>query len=228
MKNLSLFLVFSFLAILSFTTINAVEFDAANNAQGTSGGNRFDQEIGIDYSKQVMSDSSDFIWSTFNEAPADRKSVDLVTLSIESVTLNGAVAYTSNNGIHFSVDYIASYSGDVKIEFTGVIYHEMTHVWQWNGQNNAPSGLIEGIADFVRLKGGYKPSTWGQPGEGDHWDQGYDVTAYFLDYCNGLLDGFVAQLNAKMKDGYSDDFFVELLGKTVDQLWSDYKAMYGH
>ncbi|TKY50988.1 basic secretory protein [Spatholobus suberectus] len=30
------------------------------------------------------------------------------------------------------------------------------------------------------------------------------------------------------EDGHSDQFFVWLLGKTVDQLWQDYKAKYGN
>lgn len=138
------------------------------------------------------------------------------------------VAYTSNNQIHVSASYLAGYSGDVKSEFTGVLYHEMAHVWQWNGAGNAPGGLIEGIADFVRLKSGYIPSHWVKPGQGDRWDQGYDVTARFLDYCNGLRNGFVAELNKKMRTGYSDHFFKELLGKSVDQLWREYQAKYAH
>jgi hypothetical protein len=105
-----------------------------------------------------------------------------------------------------------------------VLYHEMTHIWQWSG----PTGVVEGIADFVRLKADYAPSHWVQPGGEDRWDEGYSVTARFLDYCNGLRDGFVAELNKKMRDSYSDNYFVELLGKTVDQLWSDYKAQYGN
>ena len=101
-------------------------------------------------------------------------------------------------------------------------------VWQWYGRNQVPRGLIEGIADFVRLKANYAPSHWVKPGEGNSWDQGYSVTARFLDYCNGLRNGFVAELNKKMRDGYSDSFFVDLLGKTVNQLWSEYKAKYGN
>ncbi|XP_078162162.1 uncharacterized protein LOC144557464 [Carex rostrata] len=219
------FLVALILAIVAFSTANAVQFQASNNAKGTAGGTRFDSQIGVSYTTQVMSTSSNFIWNVFNQQPADRKNVALVTLVVESID---GVAYTSNNGIHVSASYIAGYSGDVKTEFVGVLYHEMTHVWQWNGQGKAPGGLIEGIADFVRLKAGYAPSHWVKPGQGDRWDQGYDVTARFLDYCNGLKSGFVAQLNAKMKDGYTNDFFVQLLGKTVDQLWSDYKAKYGN
>ncbi|KAM0036050.1 hypothetical protein Hdeb2414_s0014g00421701 [Helianthus debilis subsp. tardiflorus] len=85
-------------------------------------------------------------------------------------------------------------------------------------------GLIERIADYVRLKAGYAPSHWVRPGQGERWDQGYDVTAGFLDYCNGLRGGFVAELNKKIRSGYDNGFFVELLGKTVDQLWAEYKA----
>jgi hypothetical protein len=139
----------------------------------------------------------------------------------------GGVAYAIDNEIHVSNDYIGNYSGDVRREITGVLYHEMAHIWQWNGNGQTPGGLIEGIADFVRLKANYAPSHWVQAGQGDRWDQGYDVTAKFLDYCNGLRNGFVAELNKKMKTGYSAQYFVDLLGKTVDQLWKDYKAKYG-
>jgi hypothetical protein len=37
----------------------------------------------------------------------------------------------------------------------------------------------------------------------------------------------VAVLNAKLKDGYNEDYFLQILGKNVQQLWQDYKAKYG-
>ncbi|KAF7128053.1 hypothetical protein RHSIM_Rhsim11G0157400 [Rhododendron simsii] len=66
-------------------------------------------------------------------------------------------------------------------------------------KRQAPEGLINGIADFVRLKAGYASDYWRQPGSGNKWDDGYDITARFLDYCNGLRNGFVAELNKKMR-----------------------------
>ncbi|KAK9941979.1 hypothetical protein M0R45_007669 [Rubus argutus] len=63
-------------------------------------------------------------------------------------------------------------------------------------------------------------------GEGDRWDQGYDVTARFLDYCTSLKDGFVAELNNELKTGYSVNYFSDILGRNADQLWADYKAKY--
>ncbi|KAG6793130.1 hypothetical protein POTOM_002321 [Populus tomentosa] len=169
-----------------------------------AGGARFTRDIGVDYSKQTLASATDFIWRTFQQSnAAGRKNIQTVNLFIDVM------------------------GGDVRREITGVLYHEMAHIWQWNGNGQTPGGLIEGIADFVRLKANYAPSHWVQAGQGDRWDQGYDVTAKFLDYCNGLRNGFVAELNKKMKTGYSAQYFVDLLGKTVDQLWKDYKAKYG-
>ena len=88
--------------------------------------------------------------------------------------------------------------------------------------------MTEGIADFGRLRAGYAPGNWVKKGQGQQWDQGYYVTARFLDYCDGLKRGFVAEMNKKMRKGYSKHYFIELLGKSVDQLWSDYKAKYGN
>ncbi|KAL6641238.1 hypothetical protein ACP70R_019419 [Stipagrostis hirtigluma subsp. patula] len=205
-------------------TAGAVMFSATNAASSTAGGRRFDQAVGVAYARRVLSDASAFCWKTFNQRnPGNCKPVGAVTLAVEDM---GGVAFTSANGIHLSAQYVGGYSGDVKNEVTGVLFHEVTHVWQWNGQGRANGGLIEGIADFVRLKAGYAPAHWVKAGEGDKWDHGYDVTARFLDYCNSLKPGFVAQLNAKMKGGYSDDFFAQILGKSVQQLWQDYKAKY--
>ncbi|XP_077217220.1 uncharacterized protein LOC143851621 [Tasmannia lanceolata] len=214
-------LISSLLAMAAVDGIQAVDYDVTNNAIGTAGGTRFDNEIGVDYTKQTVETASAFIWRTFGQGESDRKSVQHVSIFIDSMD---GVAYTSNNEIHVSANYIGGYSGDVRNEITGVLYHEMTHIWQWFGNNQGPGGLIEGIADFVRLKAGFAPSHWVKAGEGDRWDHGYDVTARFLDYCNGLRDGFVADLNGKLRTGYSVDFFAELLGKSVDQLWSDYKS----
>jgi len=217
--------VLSLLVFLAINAVSAVDYTVTDRASATAGGARFTRDIGVDYSKQTLASATDFIWRTFQQSnAADRKNVQTVNLFIDVM---GGVAYATSNEIHVSNDYIGNYSGDVRREITGVLYHEMAHIWQWNGNGQAPGGLIEGIADFVRLKANYAPSHWVQAGQGDRWDQGYDVTAKFLDYCNGLRNGFVAELNKKMKTGYSAQYFVDLLGKTVDQLWKDYKAKYG-
>ncbi|KAI6678051.1 hypothetical protein NL676_038847 [Syzygium grande] len=176
----------------------------------------------------------------------------LATLIVLSSSLQShAVEYTVTNnagnttgGARFSSEIGIPYSRRTLTAATGFIwrvFHQNApgdrgvhrgpiprddDVWQWNWDGEAPGGLIEGIADFVRLRSGYVPGHWVGPGQGDRWDQGYDITARFLDYCNGLRNGFVAKLNKKMRTGYSDSYFVDLLERSVDQLWKDYKAKY--
>jgi opacity protein-like surface antigen len=102
------------LLVLAATAAGAVTFDATNTASSTSGGQRFDQEVGLDYAKQVLSDASAFVWNTFNQpTAADRRPVDAVTLVVEDIS---GVAFTSGSGIHLSAQYVAGYSGDVRTE----------------------------------------------------------------------------------------------------------------
>ncbi|KAH7575331.1 hypothetical protein ACOSP7_005149 [Xanthoceras sorbifolium] len=225
----------AFVLIISLFTLTAlhgiyaeddVVFGVFNKAPATPGGIRFKDEIGHQHAHQTMRVATDFIWRVLNQhKPADRRSYECVTMSVVEFDNNNPSG-TSNNKVKVNTKYIYKFNGDVKRAFTGVMYHELTRVWQWKGNGQAPIGLINGIADFVRLRAYYPAQDWVKPGEGSRWDEGYSVTAYFLDYCESLKRGFVANLNKKMKDGYSDNFFEELLGMSVDELWNDYKAMY--
>ena len=207
---------------LSFT------YNVTNVLPNTPGGIRFDKEIGVDYSIQEMGTINQFIYKLFDQEnnPGDRRPQDFVQLYID-VHAADATAVTLGNTINMSSIFIQDYEGDVKWGFTSILYHEMTHVFQWL-PTDAPEGLIEGIADYTMLKANYFPPGLAKPGDGDSWDQGYDVTARFLEYCESLLETFVAQLNKKMKDSYNDSYFVDFLGKPVDTLWKEYKQKYHH
>ncbi|XP_065869860.1 uncharacterized protein [Euphorbia lathyris] len=225
---------FTFLCFL--TTINAiqavvVEYKVTNRAATTPGGIAFTNQLGEEYTKQTMSSATDFIWRLFHQnSDAERKNtVDDVSLFLDDRD-ETYVAAVSNDEIIVGDNFIENIQGEnMKRDFNGVVYHEMTHVWQFDGSagTKAPMGLIDGIADFVRLKANFVPDGWTQPGDGTRWDESYGVTARFLEYCNDLRNGFVAEINKKLRDTYSVTFFDELLGKPVDQLWTEYKAKYG-
>lgn len=97
-------------------TAGAVTFSATNAASSTAGGKRFGRDVGVAYSRRVLSDASSFCWNTFSQpSPGSRKPVSSVSLVVEDI---GGVAFTSGNGIHLSAQYVGGYSGDVKTEVT--------------------------------------------------------------------------------------------------------------
>lgn len=224
MSNMQMFFTISLFLMATLMPIEAIHYQVINNATGTAGGTRFDNEIGIPWSAQTLRHASKFIWKIFQQGEGERNNkVEEILMIVE---ISEYIAYEEDNEIHVSTEYIANYVGDLMFEIKGILFHETTHVWQWFGNGEAPAGLTEGVADYVRLKAGLVPPHWPKRGTGKKWDEGYAVTAYFLEYCNGLKDGFVAKLNEKMKDCYSEDYLVHLLGKNVDDLWKDYKAKY--
>lgn len=200
-------------------------YTVLNYAFNTAGGARFNREIGTGHARQTLEAATSFIWSTFRQnSAAERRDPPRVVLRVEDFE-GVARSSDSDNIIHLSARYIERFSGDVRREVEGILYHELVHLLQWYG--GAPRGLIEGIADFVRLRAGRASYKWVGPGDGSPWDKGYDVTARFLEYLETLRPGFVADLNKRLRNGFRPSLFNELLGKDVDTLWAQYKRRYG-
>jgi hypothetical protein len=156
-----------------------------------------------------------------------------VTLILESM---GGVAYTTGKAIdddhkeiHFSTDYISQISETrLKEEMQGVIVHEMVHCWQHNGQGTAPGGLIEGIADWVRLKAGFAPPHWRRSAD-DKWDAGYERTAYFLEFLEEKHGGdVVRRINEGLRGCRYDEgeFWEKCCGHSIDKLWKGYQKSF--
>ncbi|SPQ19980.1 8e7911f8-0ef3-4f75-9ca2-39928c5973e6 [Thermothielavioides terrestris] len=128
--------------------------------------------------------------------------------------------------IHFSLNYIDSIRPDTRLvhEITGVLTHELVHCFQWDALGTCPGGLIEGVADWVRLNCDLSPLHWKRETDGD-WDRGYQHTAYFLEYLEQRFgEGTVRRLNEKLRGNkyQAESFWPELLGKPVEQLYKDY------
>ncbi|KAG9141659.1 hypothetical protein Leryth_015337 [Lithospermum erythrorhizon] len=106
-------------------------------------------------------------------------------------------------------------ASELKARIEGFILHEMTHVWQWYGDEAAthpPAWLVEGIADCVPLSTGYKIYEWVKPGTGNKWNENTAISAAFLTYCNEVKFGFVPAINKMMQFNYVDDYFERLTG----------------
>ncbi|KAF2552735.1 hypothetical protein F2Q68_00034200, partial [Brassica cretica] len=144
---------------------SAVDFSVMDNTGDLAGGRRFRKEIGdVNYTTKSLRAATAFTWRLFQQAnkPSDRRSTPKISMVMEN---GDRVAYSSQDEIHFNAGYLLGVLGDVIREFTGVVYHKVVHSWQWNGAGQAPSGLVEEIADYVRMKEGYAASHWVGPGQ---------------------------------------------------------------
>ncbi|WEW55892.1 hypothetical protein PRK78_001327 [Emydomyces testavorans] len=178
------------------------------------------------------------------------RSVTVILRDFSGVAYTTSIDLDSDHKeIHFSLSHIA-HSATLKEprdELVGVLTHELVHCYQHtsppddNAVPHPPSGLIEGIADFVRLKAGLSPPHWHRPlcsaDRPDSWDRGYQDTAFFLEWLEDVKvgSGAVGMLNDRLlRTGYvgeegeasptsaKQSFWRGLFGASVQALWDEY------
>ncbi|KAB8078145.1 hypothetical protein BDV29DRAFT_21063 [Aspergillus leporis] len=194
----------------------------------------------------------------FTPSVSPTRSVTIFLRDIDGVAYtNGAELDDDHKEIHISLQYIhkALKLPNPRAEIVGVLTHELVHCYQHTAPRQAgdsaprpPGGLIEGIADFVRLKAGFAPPHWKRPTSArerpEKWDQGYQHTAYFLEWLEDVHigKGAIGMLNDRLlRVGYVGEglqmegeapgtgssaplpsFWRDLFGSGIKQLWEDY------
>lgn len=127
------------------------------------------------------------------------------------------VAYAAGTEIVVSTDWITRAPND-----HGLIVHELTHIIQ-SYRHRVPGWVVEGIADYIRFFLYEKPAI-PRVTESSKYTDSYRVTGAFFNWIVVNHDEkFITKLNAVCREGkYSDGFFKEVTGKTLDELWADY------
>ncbi|CAA0830952.1 Plant basic secretory protein (BSP) family protein [Striga hermonthica] len=133
--------------------VDEIGYVIKNNVPNTPGGRLFDQEIGVDFALLTMETVNYFIWKIFEQKlPSEIKNVPVLTLYISDFQ---GYAYKNGDNVNVSgpaLDRFYFPRNKSKFFFSSLMYHEMTHVFQWHGNFTAPGGLTEGIADYVMVK----------------------------------------------------------------------------
>ncbi|KAI9031212.1 peptidase of plants and bacteria-domain-containing protein [Hyaloraphidium curvatum] len=113
----------------------------------------------------------------------------------------------------------------MKRELPGVLTHELTHAFQWDALGTAPGCLIEGVADWTRVKNGYAPIGWRVPRPAPKNTPWTDESAtWFLIWLDEPHPLFVQRLNQMMATHkFEESFFYFLTGSDVDDLWKRYQ-----
>jgi hypothetical protein len=104
------------------------------------------------------------------------------------------------------------------------------HVAQAYTASSNPSWAVEGMADYARYKYGMfnAQSGWALPAYSStqKYTDSYRVTARFFAWLElHVRSTILLELDDTMKAGtYTANFWVQMTGSTVDQLWSQYGA----
>lgn len=134
-----------------------------------------------------------------------------------------AVAEASGGRILFSAGYMKAHPTDVDI-----VTHEGMHVVQEYGYGSGPVWLTEGIADYVRYKLGYDNvgSKWTLPAfsSSQSYKNSYRITARFFVWLEeNVKKDLIKTLDDQLRrKAYTQQSWVDLTGKSLDQLWDDY------
>jgi PKD repeat protein len=112
-------------------------------------------------------------------------------------------------------------------EIKGILTHELTHAYQ-NNMEGYPYiadvySCVEGMADGVRIKAGYMPSS---RRTGGHWNDGYRVTGYFIEWLSTQDPDFIYKFNQSVlsaKPWSWSKLTQQVFGKPVIEMWAEYQ-----
>ncbi len=173
--------------------------------------------------------SCSIMYRTADEVPRTHETIHFI------VDNHDGVAYATGSEIHLSTNHIKNYgdADEAFIEFRGVMVHEVSHLYQENG-GSSDGALIEGMADFVRIRAGlYNP---GRRGQGGNWDGAYTTSGFFFSWLAGPCeyhdDGHPQydreigyRINQLMPDGKAaiQEEIETTFGTDIDTLWTQYQ-----
>ncbi|MDK2596593.1 basic secretory protein-like protein [Pseudoalteromonas obscura] len=188
------------------------------------------QHVNVDLIKQISYNVARILYSQKHRAPQ----LPLLEIIVEDMK---GVAYKEGdfNGakIHISAQYLNKFAENhseqaLYDELIGVLYHEIAHAYQLDDHNYKEIGpIIEGIADVVRMKGGYVD--FAHRKTGGNYDSGYKTTAFFLHWLEqnhhpNLLVELNAQLDPSDNKKWTWQTFSSELEISLDTAWSDYQS----
>ena len=163
--------------------------------------------------------------------------LEVLDYSIEDIE---TISAKGGNPPHINIFFSSSYLKDKKgimsdeeliAEITGVLYHELTHGYQYSPKGAGAYargtdffGFLEGIADYVRLNAGYSSYDYRKPG--GHWNDGYKTSAFFIDWLQSKDQDFVYKLNQSAKTYVPWSWELacqDILSASVEDLWNEYQ-----
>lgn len=175
----------------------------------------FDQQV-LSKMKETFFDVYPKEIKTYNK-DASRKVVMIIDPKYDGV------AATAGNIVRVNPDWMHKHPEDLD-----VVTHEVMHIVQSYPSGAGPGWITEGIADYVRNEFGVnnKAANWSLTpfNASQNYTNAYRITArFFVWITKNYQKDFVKKLNSAMHlKKYSENFWKNESGKTIDELWTLY------
>ena len=169
--------------------------------------------------------------------PDEVRAANSITLTIEDY--DGVAAKSGDVGaisVQISTRHLQNVKtrgDDVAAEISGVLHHEMTHMYQHDDKPEANfpqiANMYESVADGVRIRNGFAPSGCAPSGKTGTWaSKNYCTGGWFWAWAEHVYPGYIYKLNGTMKgrDGkaWSPADATFAAGKSIDDLWTEYQG----
>lgn len=128
---------------------------------------------------------------------------------------------------------VKSEGRDVGVEIKGILYHEMTHMYQ---HDDKPEGKWSGLANYyeagaeaVRIRYGFAPAGCRPDDKGGQWyDKNYCGGGWWWLWVDTKYPDFIYKLNLQMTGGdgkaWTPDMATPIAGVSLDDLWKQYQT----
>lgn len=133
------------------------------------------------------------------------------------------IAATAGGIIRYNPNWFVKNPEDID-----VVTHELMHIVQSYPGRSGPGWITEGIADYVRFIYGIdnESANWTLPEvrENQSYDNSYRIAARFFHWIEkNIKKNFVRALDQAMRTKtYTEDFWEDETGLSVDELWGKY------
>lgn len=210
------------------------EVTVINDAGNTPAGLRFELLfVSNDKAAATVLNTSLFAEKIlYPNASYPKKQVDRVTLRLAGRNLTHAVVVNPTNKYEFVLHISPSVmmEANVKQAMASAVQRGMARIWLWDGEESAPTSLLDGMVEYIIISAGFTPSS----DSGSLWlpesdptsicwnDKDSVAVAHFLNYCEGLRKGFIGRLNQVMKDRWDKQMVDDALGLPAKSLCSNY------
>lgn len=181
---------------------------------------------------------AEILFYTARDSMPDVRTIDYTLRDVDGISAKGGRPPRVN--IFYSTRHVerSAEKSMYRLDFEtrGVLYHELTHAYQFNpkgigsyGTNKECWACIEGLADAVRAEAGLFEGGFRTRRPGGHWLDGYRTTGFFIQWLTTKDPDAIRKFHLTVRDmeKWSFDGAMKAIfgpDSGIEHLWNEYQT----